>query len=228
MNEDRQRRLPRHVVLVLAAAGLFAGAGRAQDKPNFARWEKAIAAFEQQDQEKPPPPDAVLFVGSSSIRLWDVAKSFPGVATVNRGFGGSQLADSIHFAPRIVLKHKPRVVVLYAGDNDLAAGKTPEQVAADFRAFARVVHEALPRTRVVFIAIKPSLARWKLWDKVQQANALIAAQCQQDERLVYVDVAKPMLGADGKPRSELFVKDGLHLSAEGYAVWTAVLKPHLK
>src|SRR5207245_2604648 len=105
---------------------------------------------------------------------------------------------------------------LYAGDNDIAAGKKPEQVADDFRALVQAVHQELPKTRIVFISIKPSIKRWKLWDKVQQANSLVAAVCKTDERLIYVDVGKLMLGEDGKPREELFAKDGLHLNEEGY------------
>src|SRR5262245_12586451 len=127
----------------------------------FARWEKAIAAFEEQDRKQPPPRNAYLFAGSSSIRLWNLPRSFPDLEVINRGFGGSQIADTVHFAPRIILKHQPRMVLLYAGDNDLAAGRTPEQVLADFKALVQVVHKELPKTRVAFLSIKPSLARWK-------------------------------------------------------------------
>jgi lysophospholipase L1-like esterase len=201
---------------------------RGDDKPDFARWEKAITAFEQQDKEKPPPKHAILFVGSSSIRMWNVAKSFPDLDVINRGFGGSHLADSVHFAPRIILKHQPRVVVVYAGDNDIAAGKTPEKVAADFRDLVRVVQETFPKTRIVYISIKPSILRWKLFDKICQTNALIQAECQKDERLQYVDVVKPMLDEAGKPRPELFVEDGLHLNNKGYELWTSLVKRHLK
>ncbi len=109
--------------LLVFTAGLFTWQSRAEDLPNFARWEKDIAAFEQKDKEKPPPKNAILFVGSSSIRLWDLTKSFPALEVINRGFGGSQIADSVHFAPRIVIKYEPRLVILYAGDNDIAAGK---------------------------------------------------------------------------------------------------------
>jgi lysophospholipase L1-like esterase len=147
---------------------------------------------------------------------------------INRGFGGSHLADSVHFAPRIVLPYEPRTVVLYAGDNDLAAGKTPEQVAADFQAFTRVVHDRLPKTRIVYLSIKPSLARWSLLDKGKKANDLIAEQCKKDDRLKFVDVGTALLGSDGKPRRELFRQDGLHLNDEGYAVWAKVVKPHLQ
>lgn len=199
----------------------------AQDKADFSRWEKSIAAFEKQDADKAPPKNAVLFVGSSSIRRWNTAKSFPDVETVNRGFGGSQLADSVHFAPRIVNKHQPRLVVLYAGDNDLAAGKSPDQVFADFKAFVQVVHKDLPKTRIAYVSIKASVKRWHLADKIRQANSQIEAFCKQDDRLSYIDVFKPMLGDNGEPRPELFVKDGLHLNDEGYALWAALVKPHL-
>jgi lysophospholipase L1-like esterase len=202
----------------------------AQDKPpDFTRWEKAIAAFEEQDAKSPPPKNGVIFVGSSSIRGWNLAKSFPEPKDLlNRGFGGSQLADSVHFAPRLVTKHRPRLVVLYAGDNDLAAGKSPEQVLADFQAFVQVVHKELPKTRIAFVAIKPSLARWKNIDRIRKANSLVETYCKKDDRLAYIDVVKPMLGDDGMPRAELFVKDGLHLSEKGYELWASLVKPHLK
>lgn len=223
----------RNLPLAFALAGavlLFAGHGRCQDKPrDFTRWEKAIAAFEEQDQKTPPPTNGVVFVGSSSIRGWNLAQSFPDHKdALNRGFGGSQLADSVHFAPRIVTKYQPRLVVLYAGDNDLAAGKSPEQVFADFQAFVQVVHKEVPKARIAFVAIKPSLARWKNFDKIQKTNGLIEAYIKKDHRLSYVDVVKPMLGEDGMPRPELFVKDGLHLSAKGYEIWAGLVKPHLK
>jgi lysophospholipase L1-like esterase len=200
----------------------------AEEKKASSAWEKEIATFEKKDREHPPPTNGILFVGSSSIRLWDLPKYFPGMELTNRGFGGSQIADSVRFAPRIILKHRPRLVVLYAGDNDLAFGKPPEQVCADFKSFVKAIHAELPRTRIIFISIKPSILRWKLEKKMREANALIETVCKQDERLVYVDVVKPMLGKDGKPRPELFVKDGLHLNDKGYRLWTDILKPHLK
>jgi lysophospholipase L1-like esterase len=202
---------------------------RANDKPDFGRWEKDIAAFEIKDKESPPPKSAVLFAGSSSIRLWDLKKSFPTLEAINRGFGGSQIADTTHFAPRFILKAKPRIIILYAGDNDLAAGKKAEQVSGDFQAFVQLVHKELPKTRIVFISIKPSPARWQLLDKQTKANELIETYCKKkQEGLVYLDVVKPMLGNDGKPRKELFVKDGLHLNEKGYELWTSLLKPYLK
>ncbi len=213
--------------LATAVVVLLCQTARA-DQPNFSQWEKAIAAFEQQDREKPPPKEPIVFVGSSSIRLWDLGKSFPELTTLNRGFGGSQLIDSVHFAPRIVLKYHPRTVVLYAGDNDLAAGKAPERIAADFKAFSNLVHKELPETKILYLSIKPSIQRWKLWDRVQKTNRLIEEICKKGDRLEFVDVGTPLLGDDGKPRAELFRQDGLHLNEKGYEVWTGVLKSRLK
>lgn len=193
----------------------------------FAQWESAIAAFEKEDAKSPPPKGAVLFVGSSSIRLWKVEKSFPKHTVINRGFGGSQIADSVHFADRIVIKHAPKTVVFYAGDNDIAKGKTPEQVAKDFESFVKAIHEKLPETKIVYIGIKPSIKRWNLVETIRNANRLIETQCQADDRLAFVDPFPGMLGEDGKPRAELFVKDGLHLSEAGYEVWMKLVLPHL-
>jgi lysophospholipase L1-like esterase len=199
----------------------------AEEKNDFSRWEKEIQAFEKKDKEQPPPANAVLFVGSSSIRLWNLAKSFPGVATINRGFGGSQTADVVHFVPRIVVKYQPRLIVFYAGDNDLAAGKTPDQVAADFQAFVQAVRKELPETKIVFLAIKPSPSRWKLFDKQNKANQLIEARCKDGKNLTYLDSVRSLLDKDGKPRAELFQKDGLHMNEEGYRLWAGLVQPYL-
>jgi lysophospholipase L1-like esterase len=191
------------------------------------RWAKEMSGFEQQDRESPPPSGGIVFVGSSSIRLWDLSRSFPGMPIVNRGFGGSQIADSVAHVDLLVLKHKPRTVVFYAGDNDVAAGKTPQTVAADFKALVAKVRAALPEARVAFIAIKPSIQRWALVAKVREANALIRAQCEADPRLGFIDVDGPMLDWDEKPRADLFVADGLHLSPKGYELWTVLVRPFL-
>lgn len=192
------------------------------------RWEKEIKAFEEQDRKQPPPRGAVVFVGSSSIRLWKLDESFPDIATINRGFGGSQLSDSVRFASRIVIPYRPKLVVLYAGDNDLAAGKTPEQVFADFKAFVREVRQTLPETRIAYLSIKPSIKRWSLIERIRSTNRMIEEYAAGDDKLHYVDIVSPMLGDDGRPRKELFREDGLHLNAEGYRVWASALQPLLK
>ena len=192
------------------------------------RWEKSIARFEAADKKQMPRTDGILFIGSSSIRMWKtLERDFPGEPIINRGFGGSQIADSVHFAGRIVHPYKPRQIVLYAGDNDVAAGKSPETVLADFQQFVKTVHAKLPKARVSFIAIKPSLSRWKLSGKMAMANSLVRNTCSKDKRLDYIDIWQPMLGDNGKPRPDLFLGDGLHLNAKGYALWTSIVKPHL-
>jgi lysophospholipase L1-like esterase len=188
-------------------------------------WRKEIAAFEKQDAESPPPRDAVLLVGSSSIRLWDTVKWFPDVPTINRGFGGSQICDSTQFADELIVKHHPRLIVFYAGDNDIAAGKSAEQVQVDFRAFVSKVRASLPETPIAFISIKPSIARWKLADEMRKANALIAAECKTADALEYVDVWPAMLDKEGQPRKEILRDDGLHMNESGYQLWTELLKP---
>ena len=198
-----------------------------KQKHNFTRWEKTISQFEQQDQKQGIKENAVLFVGSSSIRLWDLDKYFPNQSTINRGFGGSEIVDSTHFADRIILKHKPKQIFLYAGDNDISRKKSAKEVAADFKKFVTVVHKALPKTQIIFIAIKPSLSRWNLSDTMINANQKIAAQCAKNALLDYVDVWQPMLGTDGKPKPELFKSDGLHLNHEGYLVWKKAVQPFL-
>jgi lysophospholipase L1-like esterase len=199
----------------------------AQSGDRFARWEKEVAAIEKRLAADPPKKGGVAFAGSSSVRLWDLTKSFPDLDAVNLGFGGSQIPDNTHFASRLLLPLAPRAVVFYAGDNDIAAGRTPKQVQNDFRAFVQVVHAKLPKTRILFISVKPSLARWKLYDRQQEANALVKAVCDADERLAFVDIGPDMLGADGKPDPALFARDGLHLSPKGYEVWTAAVKKAL-
>ena len=212
---------------MLLAAGVLPFVSAAAEH-NSSRWEKSIARFEAADKKEMPKPGGVLFIGSSSIRLWKTLKDdIPGVAVVRRGFGGSQIADSVHFAGRIVHPYQPRQIVMYAGDNDVASGKSPEAVLADFQTFVKVVHAKLPKTRIAFIAIKPSIARWKLSGKMSEANALVHGVCAKDKRLDFIDIWQSMLGQDGKPKPNLFVKDGLHLNANGYALWTSIVKPYL-
>lgn len=191
------------------------------------RWETTIEKLEARDRRHPPPREGILFAGSSSIRLWDLQRWFPGMPVVNEGFGGSKIADSTFYADRIIIPHRPRTVVLYAGDNDIAGGKTPQEVADDFRRFVARVHAALPRTRIVFLAIKPSLARWKHVAAMRAANRRIRAFTRTDDRLAYVDTDTAMLDETGRPRRELFRADGLHLNEKGYRLWTSLLRPYL-
>ena len=190
-------------------------------------WRDDMAAFAKLDAAKMPPPGGVVFVGSSSIRMWDVAKSFPELSAINRGFGGSQICDATHFAEVLVVKYKPRLIVLYAGDNDINSGKSAEQVSIDFQTFVAKVRKSLPEAPIVYISIKPSLARWAQRETQREANRLIAADCEKNETLEFVDVWPVMLGDDGEPRKEMFVEDGLHLNETGYKPWVDLVRPVL-
>lgn len=193
-----------------------------------AQWGKDIRAFEAADKTNPPPQDAILFIGSSSIRLWtNAAQAFPGHKVFSRGSGGSQLADSVAFADRIVTPYRPKLVVLYAGDNDIASGKSPEQVFGDFKAFVGRIRAALPDTRIAYIAIKPCPAREKFLDRVKAANRLIQDYTAFNDRLLFVDVFTPMLTKEGRPRADLCIQDGLHPNAQGYELWASILRPIL-
>ncbi len=215
--------LPFACIIAITACGLTTHAR----EPKPAPFESEIAAFEKWDRQNAVPRDAILFVGSSSIRLWQTAESFPELPVINRGFGGSTVADVNRYADRIVVKYKPPVVVLYAGDNDIAAGKSPQQVFSDFKQFVEHVGKELPDTNIIYLSIKPSPSRAKLWPKAMQANSLIEDFMESKPQLTYVDIATPMLGDDGKPRKELFLDDDLHMNEAGYKIWDEVLGSHL-
>ena len=220
------------LVLVTSAAAFFddppASGEPEADDPDPGRFAGEIRDFERADLEAPPEPGGVVFVGSSSIKRWDLDASFPDLGALNRGFGGSHLSDVAFYANRVVRPYRPGFVVVYAGDNDIAAGKTPEQVRDDFEGLSRMIWEASPEATIAFLSIKPSPARWEHWPAMEQANDLIERACAGDDRLVYVDVASPMLGPDGRPRPELFVEDELHLNDRGYELWVEALRPALE
>jgi lysophospholipase L1-like esterase len=192
-------------------------------------FEDEIAAFEEADRLNPPEPGKVLFIGSSSIRFWDtLEQDMEGIPTIRRGFGGSFLRHSTHFADRIVTPYQPSAIVMYAGGNDMGNLHSPlsaEQVAADFDAFVAKVSKDVGDIPIIYIAIKPSVLRVKHWPDMQRANAMIAAKAAGDDRLYFVDIATPMLDEHGKPRADLLIWDGLHLNAEGYALWTKLVRP---
>lgn len=189
------------------------------------RFDKAIATFEAADKESRPEKGKVLFLGSSSIRRWDTAKAFPGIDSINRGFGGSQTSDCIYFFDRIVLPYKPKVIVLYEGDNDIGAEKSREQVLNDFKTFAKMVRNELPGTKIVHIPIKPSIKRASLWLDMDFVNKRVEAMAKKRADLYYADIATPMLATGSPPDESLFASDGLHLSDKGNALWARVIGP---
>ena len=195
---------------------------------NFGIWEKEITAFEASDRTNPPPTLAVLFIGSSTIKFWTtLAADFPGQPVLNRGFGGSEIVDSIHFADRILFPYAPRKIFFRAGGNDIADGKSPESVFEDFKEFAGKVHARLPDTEIFFISWNPTIARWANRDKEKFLNERVKAFAKQTPHLKYIETGDLVLGADGKPRPELFRADKLHFSAAGYKLLADRVRPFL-
>ncbi len=191
-------------------------------------WQTEIRAFEQTDRERPVQPGGVLFIGSSSIRFWESLQAdFPDVPIIRRGFGGSEIRDATRFADRIVIPYRPRLIVMYAGDNDLASGRTPQQVRDDFAAFVARVRRALPEVGIDWITIKPSPARSNLLAAMHNTNALVSSYAKSQVDVRVIDIFTPMLDASGQPRSSLYGDDGLHMNRAGYRIWIEKLAPYL-
>lgn len=214
--------------LTLAIAALISANAFAQVVADPHRFDDAIEAFEAADQKSRPEKGKVLFLGSSSIRRWDTAAAFDGIDSINRGFGGSQTSDCIYFFDRIVRPYEPSVIVFYEGDNDIAAGKTVEQVFGNFQTFYSMVRKELPDTKIVYIPIKPSIQRAQLWPLMDLMNQLVYTRSQKSRYLYYADIATPMLATGMPPSKSLFAEDGLHLSDKGNALWASVIRPVLE
>lgn len=220
--------MTRHAIIVVLALGAVLAAPARAQQADSGRFEPEIRAFERADSASPPPQRPVLFVGSSSIRMWcTLARDFPKLTVLNRGFGGSETSDAIHYADRVIVRYRPRAIVLYEGDNDLAAGKTPAAVASDLRRLFTIIHTRLPGTPIFFLAIKPSPSRASLLGAMRATNALVRQAAARDSLLTYVDVFTPMLDRGGTPNPDLFGADELHMNSTGYALWRAVLLPKL-
>lgn len=222
------------IFLAIALALGLASSGCRTAPPNSlathdsSKWENAIAAFEAADRTNPPPKNCIVFVGSSSIVRWkSLAEDFPGLPVINRGFGGSQLADSVNFAGRVVIPYAPRQVLVYAGGNDLNAHKPAEIVYGDFVALMEKLRAALPHTRLAYISSAPNHQRWAQVEEVKRLNALAATYCRR-HGITFINVFPLMLGPDGRPKPDIFVEDGLHMNAKGYAIWREAVALHLK
>ncbi|WP_261936183.1 MULTISPECIES: GDSL-type esterase/lipase family protein [Sphingomonas] len=185
-----------------------------------------VEAFAKANSAGPPMRDATLFLGSSSIRLWDIAGSFTDIGTVNRGFGGATTAHVLHYYKRLLPPVPPRSVVVYVGENDLAAGTTPDAVSRDILTLLKRLRADYPRAAIVWLSLKPSPIRWTLWPKMAQVNAAIAARARA-EKFDYLDVGTALLARDGLPDASLFRPDGLHMNARGYQRWTGLVDAYL-
>ena len=225
--------------LVLSFAfSLFGRTAVAQDSPKtppgsvpadpFAKWEKEVSAMEAADAKSPPPKGEVLFIGSSTIRMWkSLAQDYPEHQVINRGFGGSQIVDATHFAPRLVIPHAPRVILFRSGGNDINAGKSPEQVFADYKDFVSAIHAKLPQTEIIYIGLAPTIARITQVGKGNVLNGLIREWSAKNPKLKYVDCANLSVGSDGQPRAELFLPDKLHFNDAGYKLLAERVRPFL-
>jgi lysophospholipase L1-like esterase len=216
------------IVSTLLACVAFTVIARAE-APAGNRFEKEIVAYEAADKATPPPQGAIVFTGASGILRWNtLTADFPGLTVLNRGFGGSQISDSVYFAERMVIPYHPKAVVIQAGGNDIAAGKSPEQVLADYQAWVEKVRAALPDVRLVYLGQGPSPARWAQREKQQQANQLIRDYIAKQKNMFFVDIWAVCLGSDGEPRPELYVADKLHPSPEQYLIRAKLIRPTLE
>lgn len=216
------------VFRVVRACGLLLVIGHlAVAEPVAERWEEEVARIEAREQAAPPPAGAIVFTGSSSIRLWkSLAEDFPQHAVVNRGFGGSQISDLIAYFDRLVTPGQPRQIVIYSGTNDLSAGEEPAQVLADLATLSGMIRAALPDAKLAWISAAPNPARWSQREAQQQFNGWARAYC---ERMGYdfIDVWEPMLGEGGEPTRDIYIGDKLHMNDAGYVIWREVVGPYL-
>lgn len=225
-----RRRAGRATCIALAVsllcAQLPASAAHNEPKPDPAfPFSREIEAFTRSRDAGASVPDGMLFLGSSSIRLWDIAGSFPGAATVNRGFGGATTPDVLHHYPRLLPRARPVAVIVYVGENDLAGGTEPGRVARHILALLDRLRTDYPRARIAFLSLKPSPIRWTLWPKMAAVNAAVAARAGR--AFDYLDVARVLLARDGLPDAQLFTADGLHMNPRGYAHWTRLVQAWL-
>jgi hypothetical protein len=216
-------------IMLLALALLVTPRGDvqgAETNHNFGVWEKEISAYERVDATSPPPKDGIEFIGSSVIARWKtLTRDFPGQPVFDRGFGGSEIVDSTHFANRIIFPYAPAKIFLRAGGNDLWAGKSPAQVFADFQEFAVLVHAKLPATEIYFIGWNPTPLRWRQHEAEKALNTLVADFTRDKPWLKYIETYDLPLDAAGRPRPELFVADRLHFNAAGYQLLAARVGP---
>ncbi len=212
-------------VLLFLQGALFA---QTKEDPNPDRFEEEISRFQQWDQKNSFPEEAVLFVGSSSIRMWNTAEAFPDYPVVNRGFGGSHISDVQHFYEQVIAKYNPAVIVFYAGDNDVADDKPVSQVVKDYKELVDRVMDDFPDAKFAYIPIKPSASRWEYWDRMQEVNQQVKAYGEEHDQLFYVDLATPLLAKNGEPDDSYYVGDQLHLSDAGYDVWDEIMSQELE
>lgn len=212
--------------LIVAIFASLASSVESAD-PDPERFAESMEEFAAWDSKNSFPDDAILLVGSSSVRFWATADAFPDKPIINRGFGGSELSDVIYHFDTVILPYSPRQIFLYAGDNDIGNGKTADRVFADYKQLVEMVRSSFPDTEVVFISIKPSMARWEQWPEMVEANRLVREYSGQHPDLGYADLATPLLDDNGQPK-DVYEDDGLHLNGKGYELWQEALAPYVE
>lgn len=204
-----------------ASSSQAAPTPRINADPSFP-FSNEIAAFANADEADGAIPDGTLFLGSSSIRLWDVQGSFPRRPVLNRGFGGATTPDVLHYYTRLLPRAKPRAIIVYVGENDLAGGATPAEVAGNVLSLLKRLRGDYPKARIAYMSLKPSPIRWTLWPKMAAVNMTVAARGRVTG-FDYLDVGSSLLAQDGLPDASLFRPDGLHMNARGYGRWTQLV-----
>ena len=218
-------RFGRALLLLMMLSG--ATAATAQDLPDPTRFEEAIQRFEAADRETPPPANAILLTGSSSIMYWneDAPADLAPLTVIPRGFGGSVMNDVLHYLDRVVLKYQPRAVLIYEGDNDTGRNNIPnDQIIEQLELIIARVHKQLPEARIYVLSVNPSVARVATWPIAQALNERYQQIAARDPLVHYIDVATPFLNSDGSVMTDIFVDDNLHLNEKGYDIWAASVR----
>jgi lysophospholipase L1-like esterase len=193
------------------------------------KFEAEIKAYEKQDSISMPKPNQLLFLGSSSFRLWKTFdQDLKGLPVFNRGFGGSTLEDALYYFDRMVVKYQPSWIFLYEGDNDLAKDQSPEFIEKEFIEFSNRVKNQLPKTKIVFVAARPSIARVAMVDKQKDLNSRIERFVKGKKNLFYLDMHSPFYLADGSLMQDIFVSDKLHLNEKGYVIFASKIRTFIE
>jgi len=224
------------LALLLLPAWLPGDEAPGHARPDPARFAKDIARFDDAEKENPPQRGGIVFTGSSSVRLWDLENAFPGLPVINRGFGGSVANDLIVYAEKVVLRYRPKVLVVYTGSNDLHGrpgppvlpGLTPREAFGDYTKFLTLVHDKLPQARIIVNSVKVAPSRAAEMDSVKKLNSLLESWCRDKPWMRWIDATSYLVGPDGQPVAGLYRADRLHLNEAGYAKWNAIIGPVIR
>lgn len=193
------------------------------------RWDKSIAQYEHKDSVSKPEPGGILMLGSSSFTIWqDVGDYFPGRNMVNRGFGGSQMSDVLYFKERLILPYQPKQIILYEGENDIAAGEKPDSIFAELMQLVKWTRGQLPGIQISIVSMKPSPKRWDLKETLLEMNKKLKQFAAENENIDFINIWEPLIEPDGVPVNENYREDLLHLNANGYKIWQKAMAPYLK